>query len=104
MRIVVFFFIILIAGFYIGGQISQVKNIYVIYYSSWAVGLIFANSLIGLFLYTFRHSVLNTSGQPGLKGKMGRRGEEGESEFCNFCLPKTELEKMNEYPTQPVVG
>ena len=49
MRIVVFFFIILIAGFYIGGQISQVKNIYVIYYSSWAVGLIFANTLIGFF-------------------------------------------------------
>ena len=98
MRIVIFFLIILIVGLYVGSQIQEVKNPYVIYYSTWAVGLILANFLIGMFLYSFRHSVLNTSGQPGLKGKMGRRGEEGESDFCNFCLPKSELDKMNMYP------
>ena len=98
MKVVIFFLIILLVGIYIGGQITQARNPYVIYYSTWAVGLILANFLIGLFLYSFRHSVLNSSGQPGLKGKMGRRGEEGESDFCNFCLPKAELDKMNKYP------
>ena len=97
MRIVVFFLIILVAGFYIGGKIQNVKNPYVIYYSSWAVGLILSNALIGMFLYSFRHSVLNSSGQPGLKGKIGRRGEEGESDFCNFCLTKDELDDENKF-------
>ena len=50
-----------------------------------------------MFLYAFRHSVLNSSGQPGLKGKMGRRGEEGHSDFCNFCLSREELDKMNKF-------
>ena len=77
MRIIVFFVIILIAAGYIGSQITQVKNQNVIIYFTWAFGLILLNVLIGFFLYAFRHSILNTSGQPGLKGKMGRRGEEG---------------------------
>lgn len=98
MKVVIFFLIILLVGVYIGGQITQARNPYVIYYSTWAVGLILANFLIGLFLYSFRHSVLNSGGQPGLKGKIGRRGEEGESDFCNFCLPEAELDKMNKYP------
>ena len=52
-----------------------------------------------MFLYSFRHSVLNSSGQPGLKGKIGRRGEEGESDFCNFCLSKDELDDENKFLT-----
>ena len=97
MRIIVFFVIILIAAGYIGSQITQVKNEYVIIYFSWAFGLILLNVLIGFFLYAFRHSILNSAGQPGLKGKMGRRGEEGHSDFCNFCLPKEELDKMSKF-------
>jgi len=97
MRVIVFFLIILIVAGYVGSEITQVKNPYVVYYTTWAFGLILANFLIGLFLYSFRHSVNNTSGQTGLKGKMGRRGEEGESEFCNFCLKDDELKKMNQY-------
>ena len=46
MRIVIFFLIILIVGLYVGSQIQEVKNPYVIYYSTWAVGLILANFLI----------------------------------------------------------
>ena len=97
MRIVVFFLIILLAAAYIGSQIVHVKNPYVVYYTTWAFGLILANFLIGLFLYSFRHSVLSADGQPGLKGKIGIRGEEGDSEFCNFCLSSNELDNMNDY-------
>ena len=100
MRIVIFFLIILVVAFYIAGQIQDVKNKYVIMYSSWAVGLIFSNFLIGMFLYAFRHSVINSGGQPGLKGKMGRRGVEGPSDFCNFCLPKSELDNRNKFIIQ----
>lgn len=100
MRIIVFFLIILLAAAYIGSQIVHVKNPYVVYYTTWAFGLILANFLIGLFLYSFRHSVLSADGQPGLKGKIGIRGEEGESEFCNFCLSTSELEKLNNYSQQ----
>ena len=98
MRIIVFFVIILIAAGYIGSQITQVKNEYVIIYFSWAFGLILLNVLIGFFLYAFRHSILNSAGQPGLKGKMGRRGEEGTPGYCNFCLTEEELNNMNKYP------
>ena len=97
MRIIVFFVIILIAAGYIGSQIKQVKNENVIIYFSWAFGLILLNVLIGFFLYVFRHSILNTSGQPGLKGKMGRRGEEGTPGYCDFCLSKDDLDDVNRF-------
>jgi hypothetical protein len=69
----------------------------VVYYTTWAFGLIFTNVLIGLFLYAFRHSIIDSSGQPGLKGKMGRRGEEGEPGFCNFCLKEEKLKESNKF-------
>ena len=97
MRIIVFFVIILIAAGYIGSQITQVKNQNVIIYFTWAFGLILLNVLIGFFLYAFRHSILNTSGQPGLKGKMGRRGEEGTPGYCDFCLSNDDLDDVNRF-------
>ena len=69
----------------------------VIIYFSWAFGLILLNVLIGFFLYSFRHSILNTSGQPGLKGKMGRRGEEGTPGYCDFCLTENDLDDVNRF-------
>ena len=97
MRVIVFFLIILIVAGYVGSEITQVKNPYVVYYTTWAFGLIFTNVLIGLFLYAFRHSIIDSSGQPGLKGKMGRRGEEGEPGFCNFCLKEDKLNESNKF-------
>ncbi len=97
MKIIVFFLIILLVAAYIGSKITQVKNPFVVYYTTWAFGLILANFIIGLFLYIFRHSIQSSGGQPGFKGNIGIRGEEGESEFCNFCLTKDELDKLNKY-------
>ena len=94
MKIILFFFIILIIAGVVGSQITQVKNPYVISYTTWAFGLILFNLLISLFLYSFRHNVLNSEGQQGLKGKIGLRGEEGPASFCNFCLSEDELENM----------
>ena len=99
MRIIVFFLIIFIAAGYIGGQLKNVTRPFVLAYFSWAFILILLNLLIGLFLYSFRHSILNTSGQPGLKGKMGIRGEEGTPGYCDFCLTEEELDKQNKYKT-----
>ena len=99
MRIIVFFLIIFIAAGYIGGQLKNVTRPFVLAYFSWAFVLVLLNLLIGLFLYSFRHSILNTSGQPGLKGKMGIRGEEGTPGYCDFCLTEDELEKQNKYKT-----
>jgi hypothetical protein len=100
MRIIVFFLLILIATGYIGSQLTHVNNIYVLSYFSWGFGLILFNLLIGLFLYSFRHSILNKSGQPGIKGKMGIRGEEGQPGYCDFCLTENELNKMNQFKTE----
>ncbi len=97
MRIIVFFLIIFIAAGYIGSQLKNVTRPFVLAYFSWAFILVLFNLLIGIFLYSFRHSILNTSGQPGLKGKMGIRGEEGTPGYCDFCLTKDELDKQNKY-------
>ena len=101
MRIIVFFLIILFLAGYIGSHIIQIKNKFVVVYFTWAIGLILLNVLVGFFLYSFRHSILSTSGQPGLKGKIGIRGEEGTPGYCDFCLSKEELDKMNEYYAPP---
>ena len=97
MKVISLFLIILVVSAYLGSQITHVKNPFVIYYVSWAFGLILSNFLIGFFLYSFRHSVMNGEGVSGLKGKMGIRGEEGTPDYCNFCLKYEELNKMNKY-------
>ena len=95
MKIILFFFLILLVCAYMGSKLTQVKNPFVITYTTWVFGLIICHFLICLFLYSFRHSVLNKTGTKGLKGRMGLRGEEGPSEFCNFCLSINDLNKID---------
>ena len=104
MRIIIFFLIIFIAAGYIGSQLKNVTRPFVLAYFSWAFILILLNLLIGIFLYSFRHSILNTVGQPGLKGKIGIRGEEGTPGYCDFCLTEDELNKMNKYYDSETTG
>ena len=104
MRIIIFFLIIFIAAGYIGSQLKNVTRPFVLAYFSWAFILILLNLLIGIFLYSFRHGILNTVGQPGLKGKIGIRGEEGTPGYCDFCLTEDELNKMNKYYDSETTG
>ncbi len=78
--------LIIFAGvaFYTSGKLKS-DNPLVTMYVSWVTTLVTLNLLISTFIYMFTHSVKNSNGNQGVRGKVGRRGPEGKPDFCNFC-------------------
>ena len=65
-------------------------------YMNWVITLIAINLLISVFIYLFTHSVKKSKGNQGVRGKVGRRGEEGDSDYCNFCVPLSQISGLGD--------
>lgn len=53
-------------------------------YVTWVTTLVALNILVSTFIYMFTHSVKNSDGNTGVRGKVGRRGPEGKPGYCKF--------------------
>lgn len=71
-------------AFYVTNKLKT-DNEFLSLYVTWSTTLVLINLLVTLFIYMFTHSVKNSKGNVGVKGKIGRRGEEGKPKYCNFC-------------------
>ena len=73
-----------IAVYYANGQIKNLDEPLLIFYTTWVTILISLNLLVGIFLYLFSHSVKETKGNQGIRGAIGIRGKEGKPDYCKF--------------------
>ena len=89
MNFVVVLIAIGIAVFYANGQIKNFDEPLLIFYTTWVTILISLNLVVGIYLYSFSHSVKNSQGNKGIRGLIGVRGEEGKPDYCIFPKPKT---------------
>ena len=84
MKYIVVLIFIAVVAFGITGKLKTDEPL-VSMYVTWVTTLVAINILVSIFIYMFTHSVKNSTGNEGVKGKVGRRGPEGKSAYCNFC-------------------
>tara|TARA_B100000123_G_scaffold167060_1_gene123781 strand:- start:3346 stop:3609 length:264 start_codon:yes stop_codon:yes gene_type:complete len=86
MKYIIILIIFAVAAYYTTGKLKS-NNPQITMYVTWVTTLITVNLLVSTFIYMFTHSVKNSQGNKGIRGKVGRRGPEGKPDFCNFCTP-----------------